>query len=223
MSAHPSMLQLDSMALGAGYASTPVHVQECARCAAHVTRVRQALPTPAWLRELGPSQRAARRIRPWLYGWSLAGLAVLFGGAGLLLRERPRSGDASSELGAKGMPSIAVYIKRDGAISLWDGRAPVQAGDALQLKVAVEGYSRVTVAALQEGTLTPLYAAPASGEGLLPRSWTVDDAPGPEVLLVVFSREPLTKAGQEAALAKLPRTREIWATRLQFAKKERDR
>jgi len=41
----------------------------------------------------------------------------------------------------------------------------------------------------------------------------------PEVLLVAFSRSPLGKAGQEAALATLPRTREIWATRLQLVKK----
>jgi hypothetical protein len=121
------------------------------------------------------------------------------------------------------MPSITVYIKRDGVVSLWDGQAPVQPGDALQLKVAAGGYSRVTVAALQDGTLTELYAGSAAGEGLLPRSWTVDEAPDPEVLLVAFSRSPLTKAGQEAALAKLPRTGEIWATRLQLAKKGGDR
>jgi hypothetical protein len=143
---------------------------------------------------------------------------VLVAGGGVVLRANPWKTD-QFDRGAKGMPSIAVYIKRDGAVSLWDGQAPVQAGDAVQLKVAAEGYSRVTVSALQEGTLTQLYSGPSAGEGLLPRSWTVDDAPGPEVLLVAFSRSPLTKAGQEAALATLPRTREIWATRLQFVKK----
>jgi hypothetical protein len=43
------------------------------------------------------------------------------------------------------------------------------------------------------------------------------------VLLVAFSRSPLSKSGQEAALATLPRTREIWATRLQMVKKGANR
>jgi hypothetical protein len=51
----------------------------------------------------------------------------------------------------------------------------------------------------------------------------VDDAPGPEVLLIAFSRSPLSKAAQEAALATLPRTTDIWATRLRLEKKGQDR
>jgi hypothetical protein len=223
VSAHPSMLQLDAMSLGRGDENTAAHVHGCARCAAHVARVQQALPVPAWLRELDPSQRRRPRRWSWLYRFSLVAAVVLIAfGGGVLLRAKPWNTDRFDR-GAKGTPSIAVYIKRHGAVSLWDGQAPVQAGDAVQLKVAAEGYSRVTVSALQEGTLTQLYAGPAAGEGLLPRSWTVDEAPGPEVLLVAFSRSPLTKAGQEAALATLPRTREIWATRLQLVKKGGER
>ena len=223
MSAHPSMFQLDAMSLGAGDASTAAHVRQCARCSAHAARVQQELPVPAWLRELGPSQRSRSRNRWWLYRWSLIGAVVLFLGGGVLLREKLWNGGGRWERGSKGMPSVAVYIKRNGDVSLWDGLAPVRAGDAVQLKVAATGYSRITVAALQEGTLTQLYAGAASGEDMLPKSWIVDDAPGPEVLLVAFSSAPLTKAAQEAALARLPRTSEIWATRLQFAKKGGDR
>ncbi len=218
MSAHPSMLQLDSMSLGGGDASTAAHVKGCARCAAHMARVQQALPVPAWVRELGPPRRGRLRSWSWLYRWSVVAAVVLVAGGGVLLGVKPWNAD-QFDRGAKGTPSIAVYIKRDGAVSLWDGQAPVQAGDAVQLKVAAEGYSRVTVSTVQDGTLTQLYAGPAAADSLLPRSWTVDDAPGPEVLLVAFSRSPLTKAGQQAALATLPRTREVWATRLQFVKK----
>jgi hypothetical protein len=216
VSAHPSSLQLDALSLGAGEASTAAHVKECARCAAHLSRVEQNLPVPSWVGELGSSQRGRLRRRFWLYRWSLVAVVVVAGGAALV-RLKPRTAE-QLDPGAKGTPSIAVYIKRGGAVSLWDGQAPVQPGDAVQLKVAAEGYSRVTVSAVQEGMLTQLYAGPAAGETLLPRSWTVDDAPGPEVMLVAFSRSPLSKAGQEAALASLPRTREIWATRLQLAK-----
>jgi len=158
----------------------------------------------------------------WLFRSSLLAALALFVAGGVLVRVKYR-GEEQSDRGAKGMPSIAVYIKRDGVVSLWDGQAAVQPGDALQLKVASGGYSRVTVAAWQDGTLKELYAGSARAEGLLPRSWTVDEAPDPEVLLVAFSRSPLTKAGQEAALATLPRTREIWATRLQLVKKGGDR
>ena len=222
MSEHPSLLQLDRAAVGAGDQATVDHLQACARCLAYVGRIQQPLPVPAWVRELGASRRGATGKDRWLHRWPFLGAVALLGAAGLFLWKIP-SGIDQWDAGAKGMPSVAVYVRRDGAVSLWDGVAPLQAGDAVQLKVAVEGYSRVTVAAVQDGTLTQLYAAPASGEGLLPRSWTVDDAPGPEILLVAFSRAPLTEAGQKEALATLPRTREIWATRLQFAKKERDR
>jgi hypothetical protein len=221
MSEHPSMLQLDAVSLGAGEPSVVAHVQGCSRCAAHIGRTQQDLPVPAWVREIDGTPRRASDSS-WLFRSSVLAALALFVAGGVLVRAKYQA-DEQSDRGAKGMPSITVYIKRDGVVSLWDGQAPVQPGDALQLKVAAGGYSRVTVAALQDGTLTELYAGSAAGEGLLPRSWTVDEAPDPEVLLVAFSRSPLTKAGQEAALATLPRTREIWATRLQLVKKGGDR
>jgi hypothetical protein len=186
-----------------------------------MARVQQELPLPAWVREL---ERPPHRAHDswWLFRSSLVAALALFATVGVVVRMK-YWGPEQSDRGAKGMPSIAVYINRHGVVSLWDGQAPVQPGDALQLKVAAGGYSRVTVAALQDGTLTELYAGSPANEGLLPRSWTVDDAPDPEVLLVAFSRSPLSKSGQEAALATLPRTREIWATRLQMVKKGANR
>jgi hypothetical protein len=220
MSPHPSTLELDGFALGAGAATVAAHVQECSRCAAHVARVQQPLPIPAWVRDVKAS-RGWSRHSPWVLRSSVVALALV-AVVGLFVKMNER-GNGRSELGVKGMPSVAVYIKHDGIVTLWDGQAPVQPGDALQLKVASGAYSRVTVAALQDGTLTELYAGSAAGEVLLPRSWTVDDAPGPEVLLVAFSRSPLSKASQESALATLPRTRDVWATRLQLAKKGGER
>jgi hypothetical protein len=218
VTAHPSTLQLDALALGADDPKAAAHVRDCARCAAHVTRVQQTLPVPAWVRELGAFRRGKWS---WLHRLAIAGVVVLFA-AGVLVQRKPWNVH-QIDRGAKGTPSVAVYIKRQGTVSLWDGQAPVQAGDGVQLKVAPRGYVRVTVSTLQGGTLTELYQGPTAGETLLPRSWTVDDAPGPEVLLIAFSRSPLSKAGQEAALATLPRTAEIWATRLRLEKKGQDR
>lgn len=221
MTVHPSKLRLDALSLGADDPSAAAHLGECEQCAAHVARVQQTLPIPAWVRELGASRRRGSGKWSWLYRWVIGGV-VAASAAGVLVRMNSGNADRIDPR-AKGTPSVAVYIKRHGAISLWDGQAPLQPGDAVQLKVAPYGYSRVTVSALQDGTLTELYQGPAAGDGLLPRSWTVDDAPGTEVLLIAFSRSPLSKAGQEAALAKLPRTEEVWATRLQLAKKGEDR
>ena len=212
------MLQLDALTLHAGDPATAAHAQQCTRCSDHLARVQRELPVPEWVRELGSSPRARARSRWWGYRVSavLGSVLVIAIGAAALRGQRPEPEDVDP--GAKGMPSVAVYIRRQGAVSLWDGQAPVRVGDGLQLKVAAGGYSRVTVSALQDGALTELYAGPASGETMLPQSWIVDDGAGPEILLVAFSRSPLTKANQEAALATLPRTRRLWATRLLLVK-----
>jgi len=216
MTAHPSMLELDAFALGAGRAEVATHVEGCTRCAAHVARVQQQLPVPAWVREVEASRGRARHPA-WIFRSSVLVAVALFALGTFFVRMKHRGPD-EPDRGVKGMPSVAVYIKHEGVVSLWDGEGPVHAGDAVQLKVASGGYPRVTVAAVQGGTLTELYAGSAAGEALLPRSWMVDEEVGPEVLLVAFSRSPLTKTGQEAALATLPRTRDIWATRLQLSK-----
>jgi len=219
VSEHPSLLALDRFSVDRQDPAVAAHVATCARCSGHLQRVAAPPPEPPWLR--GLERRGGKRLRAisWWHRWSLVCAGVLtIGGGALLLRSRE-----PLDAGAKGMPSIAVYIKRGDAVSLWDGRSAVHAGDAVQLKVAATGYARVTVAAAGGGELTELYSGPAARDGLLPRSWTVDDAPGPEILLVAFSQTPLSKDRQEAALAALPRTPEVWATRLELSKKDATR
>jgi RNA polymerase sigma-70 factor (ECF subfamily) len=99
------------------------------------------------------------------------------------------------------------------------------AGDALRLKISPHGFGRVAVASLEGDTITELYAAPvnARGESVLPPSWTLDSASGPEVLLLVFSQTPLSEEGLRRAAAGLPRTSEVWATRLSLTKSGGDR
>ena len=215
MSEHPSLLALDRFALDRKDPAVAAHVAACARCADHLQRVAEPPPPPPWLRGLEQPGGKRPRAISWWHRWSLvcAGVLAVGGGAFLLRGREPL------DVGAKGMPSIAVYIKRGDAVSLWDGASAVRAGDAVQLKIAATGYARVTVAAAGVGDLTELYAGPAASDGLIPQSWTIDDAPGSEVLLVAFSQSPLSKDRQEAALATLPRTREIWATRLELSKR----
>jgi hypothetical protein len=124
-------------------------------------------------------------------------------------------------LAVKGSPSVAVYVKHGAAVSLWDGRALLSPGDGLQLKVAPAGFSRVTVASVGAARIFELYAGEIDprSETTLPRSWTLDAEPGPEVMLIVFSRAPLSLADLRTARDDLPRTRQLWSTRVELFKR----
>jgi hypothetical protein len=193
---HPSFLQLDRFALGL----PEPHIADCAECRAHVERCRAAVQVPA-----------PPKAYPWRWLLALPVAALL---AVVIVRQ---NGDS---IAAKGAPSVAVYVKHAAAVSLWDGQARVAAGDALQLKVAPSGFPRVTVASVEPAGMVELFAGQISprGETTLPRSWTIDGAPGPEVLLVIFSRAPLSSPDLRAARDDLPRTRQMWATRMEFWK-----
>ncbi len=217
MNGHPSFLQLDRLALGSADPQVAAHVESCETCRAQLSRVQQAPPVPAWVGDLG-SAKSSRRT--WWAG-SVGALAAI----GLVLMiASPRRGP-DGDPGAKGAPSVAVYVKRGDVVSLWDGRAPFAPGDALRLKISPQGFGRVAVASLQGDTITELYAAPvtARGESVLPPSWTLDGTPGPDVLLLVFSHAPLSEDGLRRAAAGLPRTSEVWATRLALTKSGGDR
>jgi hypothetical protein len=212
MNGHPSFLQLDRFALGAANPQVAAHVEDCATCRAQVSRAQQSPPVPAWVGEI----RTAKRLRR---AWWLGGLgAVAAVAVVLMIAMRPPRLDGDT--GAKGAPSVAIYVKRGEAISLWDGRAPFAPGEAFRVKISPQGFERVAIASLRGDALTELYAAPvnARGESVLPPSWTLDSEPGPEVLLLVFSHAPLSEDGLRGAAARLPRTREVWATRLTLTK-----
>ena len=215
MSAHPSFLQLDRVALGSADPEVAAHIQGCENCRAHLGRVQQSPPIPAWVGELSKTKQ--RRT------WWLGGLGACAAGIAVLLMIRTPQQPA--DVGAKGAPSVAVYVKRGESVSLWDGRAPFAPGDALRLKISPQGFGRIAVASIQKDGITELYAGPVTtrGESMLPPSWTLDSAPGPDVLLLVFSQAPLTEDGLRRVAAQLPRTKEIWATRLTLTKSGGDR
>jgi hypothetical protein len=187
---HPSFLELDKVAVGAGSEATRQHAAACAECGAHVGRVRAPVPLPDWVRE---PERA--RGRPWgwggWWGWPTAALAGSFAVALVAIGLGHRAATPSAADDAyqiKGTnPGLALYVKRGEQIETWDGKQPVRTGDLLRLQVAPEGFRHITV----DGTASPgshLYDGDLpEGIGFLPVSWRVDDQPGPEILEITLT------------------------------------
>lgn len=214
MNGHPSYLSLDGFALGASDATTEAHVRSCARCATYLSQL-QPSPMPECVRRLEQDRRS--RWPSWFRLPHLAAVGAAAALAAIVLPGVFRHED----LAAKGSPSVAVYVKHGATVSLWDGRALLSPGDGLQLKVAPDGFSRVTVASVAAARVVELFASEIDprGETTLPRSWTLDAEPGPEVVLVLFSRTPLSPADLRAARDDLPRTRRLWSTRVELFKR----
>src|SRR2546423_8709392 len=119
MNAHPSFLELDMHALGASNTAIAAHVQSCARCQAHCSRL-QPPPLPGWAQKLAQEKRC---FGSWSRVWRLAALCAA---AVVVLVILPKS-LRRPEPGVKGSPSVAVYMKRGAAVRLWDGEEPVLA------------------------------------------------------------------------------------------------
>ena len=215
MTDHPSFLDLDRLALGDSDPRVAAHVEDCATCQEQVFRVRQPAPMQPWVAAIGAR---SRRRRTWWLG-AIAGVASVASVVAINAR-RP-----ADDRGAKGIPSVALYVKRGEAVTLWDGHAAFAPGDALRIKISPQGFQRVAVAAVQGDTVTELYAESLSarGESVLPPSWTLDATPGPDALLLVFSHAPLSEEALRRAAAQLPRTNDVWATRLTLEKIGGDR
>lgn len=218
---HPSFLELDRSALGQGAPATAEHVRGCPRCQAHLRKLEEPLALPAWARELGRPE-PARRPNFWVL--ALFGGAAAAGAAAVLLLSpaRPRPRDIALHgtlVAAKGSPAVALYVKRGEQVSLWDGHAPVQAGDRLQLEVSGEGFSQLLIAT-PGGFAQPMFAGAldASRPMLVPKSWRVDESPGPETLDVVLSAAALSVDEASAAVVSHRRDAQVWTTELTLPK-----
>lgn len=198
---HPSFLELDRLALGEASATTRSHVEACPRCSAHVARVDMPVALPAWVAEVDTPRRPWR-LR-WLGGFVAAGAAAAAAVAILAPADRP------AYVAAKGMPSVAVYVLRDGHTALWNGSDALHPGDRIRLKVAPEGYRWVAVSAFApDGTQRLLHAAALdpAGDYLLPESFRLDAAPGPERLHIALDARAVDPA------------RAAWRTTLEIPK-----
>jgi hypothetical protein len=192
--AHPSYLALDRAALGSAAHELTEHLAACETCRRYVEALGQAPP----LSELSPiragiaqKSRNTRRAR-WLgAGSALAAAACLL----LFVTRKPPSVDQPAPyVGAKGLSSVWIYVKRGSATKLWDGKQPLTGGDRLRIKVDPAGYRRVDVYSVKDpeapellysGSITP------SQSVTLPDAWEIDSEPGAERLFVVFSNEPV--------------------------------
>jgi hypothetical protein len=243
--AHPSFLALDRAALGSRTASLSRHLVACSRCRAHVERIADPAPLPesasARLRpEIAP-RRAPRPLprRTWIGGLAAAAAVVALFVALLVGRDRDGldrpddrlvadvgrrpPGKAAVDDGIKGGRAVGVYVRRGSHTFLWDGSAPVEPGDALRLKLVPDGMTQVHVFGETGGArarLALLHRADIAPDrdALLDTAWRVDGAGGREVLVVVLSRRPLSRAAAEAAARAGGMGEELWVARLVLAK-----
>lgn len=212
--AHPSYLELDRYHLGGETGGSPsllAHLSGCSRCIDYLASLRSAKGSapPEWLARIEavpprtPDLRAAlgarSKRRPWIRRATVTMLATS-AAAALLVLALPRPVHPPQKetplLLEKGEPAVTVFLKRAERVWQWDGRSVLRPGDRLRLKISAAGYGYVTIGApdAEPQRVRLLYEGPLARSGpdtLLPSSWEVDSQPGPEVLHVFLSREPL--------------------------------
>jgi hypothetical protein len=188
---HPSYLALDRFCLGAASSDVAQHVESCVACRSYVQSLADTAPASGVVAvKAGIERQRRNRLRKW---WAAS--SVLAAAACLLL-VFGRGGSAPTEgtpnyVGAKGLLSVWIYVKRGPTTRLWDGKQPVFAGDRLRLKVDPAGYDRVEVYSLQEPDAPALLYAGAVVPGhntALPEAWEIDGEGSAERLIVVFSQ-----------------------------------
>ncbi|MFH1531654.1 MAG: hypothetical protein ABIK09_13085 [Pseudomonadota bacterium] len=123
----------------------------------------------------------------------------------------PDPGRAASEeeyVGVRGGPTLDLRILRDGRVIRWGPGDALRAGDAVRLVPFGQGYEWILVLAVDGAGKTQV-VVPFDGQVSrpiridgepLPGSLVLDDVPGREALVAVFSRDALD-AGDAAALA----------------------
>lgn len=183
MTEHPSFLALDRHALGDPTPTVTSHLDTCAVCRAHVEAVMVAAPIPARVLELRPTPAPRWFELRWLQVLvPLVATAVL---AVVLINRAP-----DDDMRAKGSPTAVAWVKRGDEVSAWTG-APLVPGDAVRFQVVLEHFTRVTV--IDATSKTVLYEAVVTKETTTP-AWTLDAAPGGDVVWVVLSNEAVTPA-----------------------------
>lgn len=227
MTTHPSHLALDLVALGGDAPSDVVrHLESCPACAATVAARRTCEPLPAWAEPLhaAPAPRPRplsstvwHRLRWWLLPLPVA---AALAAAVVLVRPIPQAGPAGDSIREKGLPAVAVYVKRGDEVATWDGHTPVQPGDRLRLGIRGGGFAQLSVASLQPGGVpVVLYAGPLEprGETLLPLSFRVDAAGSAEDLSIILSPRPVAPAAHTQAAGQ-PVPPGAWTARLHLPK-----
>jgi hypothetical protein len=215
----PSDFSLDDLELHGPAGAT--HLAGCARCADRRARravleaeFRGPMADQVWaaVRRAGPGRARGHR-RALLGGVAAACLAAL---VVVGLRRAPER----AYTGVKGGVGLEVVCRRDGRLFHLEAGQPVQRGDQLRFRpLGVPPGARHLVLGSVDGSgrFAPFYPAdvsresvplPAAGEPL-PGAVTLDDAGGPERLLLVVSPAPLAAAAVAAVAERAAATGEV--------------
>ena len=221
---HLSMFALDRRILGATLTEPEqAHLDDCDRCQRYIEEAQLGGPVPGWVRAIEPGR--PRPGRRWLWAGGTAGLVAAAAALLLVVPSPDKAASDGDTTTIKGSAAVAVHIKRDERVFLWDGQSALQPGDALRLEVVPDDHAQVTVFARQpDATYTVLYAGPLGPSAettVLPKAWAVDDSPGPEEMVVVLSDGPLPAAVIASGPDSLPRD-QLWLRRLTFRKDSKD-
>jgi hypothetical protein len=217
---HPSTLTLDVFFAGGQPADgvVEVHLATCERCRRYVEELERSDEPLA--RPISLSPRKSTKWSPSRLWTTSVGGVVAAAAAAMLLVRVLEPGDPVAYVGTKGTPAVQALIHRDHT-SVWDGRSPIQAGDAIALRVACEGFPEVTVAtsSADRAGWTRLFdgACPANQE---PLKFTLvaDESPGEDRVAVVLRRGALDDRQLEIAVQNKTRTADVWTVELTFPK-----
>jgi hypothetical protein len=184
-------LALDRYGLGSSSPGIDAHVSVCDQCRGYVQSLREAPPAVGLvsLRSTIAKHRQRRAQMWWTAGSLLAVAACLLFFVG---RSNAPAAGSPTYLGAKGLLSVWIYVKRGPTTQLWDGKLPIFSGDRLRIKLNPSTYRHVAVysmldaeipALLYEGEVVPGHNT------TLPDAWEVDGEGEAERLIVVLSNE----------------------------------
>jgi hypothetical protein len=202
----PSDFSLDDAELHGPAATVAAHLAGCARCI-HRRQRRAALaeefrgPTADAVWTAVQRRTAAGRLtaKPGLLGLAAAATLVLV--AGVVLQ--PSAQDQEAYLGVKGAPGLDVFCRRQGNTFRLDPGQALQQGDELRFRAfgASPGARYVVLGSVDgTGRFAPFYPGDLGQPSVplppadmaLPGGVTIDEAPGPERVLLVVSSQPLS-------------------------------
>jgi hypothetical protein len=208
----PSDFSLDDLELHGPATTLAAHLAGCARCATRrqqraslAAEFRNTAADAVWAAVQLRTAPGARRRSVKLGLLALAAAAGLVLVAGLSLRPpvRDREVESVAYVGIKGRPGLDIVCRRQTRTFRLEPGQPLQPGDELRFRaVGTPPDARYLVLGSVDGTgrFAPFYpndmgqpSVPLPPpEQALPGGVTIDEAPGPERLLLVVSDRPVS-------------------------------
>lgn len=208
---HPTWVELDALYLGDVNEQASHHVGQCTQCADYLASL--SAPTLNAQSILPRIQLGTRTPRRSFVGPTFAALAAAL----VVFSVWPRA----EQTRPKSTPAISVYTRQKERIELWDGKATFQNGDAIRFEIFSSEMKSVAVLSWPPGQDPQLlYQGQLSADAttLLPLSFSFDEAPEPENVVVVLSAQSLDLSKLQNAARQERRDSAVWVTRFQFPK-----